>query len=65
MAAVTSVDHRLWKNQAIAAVKYDLARTRGTLTLDDFVYQQVPVDAIYDRLVATTAVQPGVAESPN
>jgi hypothetical protein len=55
LASVTNVDNRLWKKKGIAHVSYDVAGRRGRLTLDDFVYQQLPVDAIYDRLQARAA----------
>ena len=53
LAAVTSVDHRLWKKKGIAFVHYAVAGKTGRLTLDDFVYQQLPMDAIYDRVMGT------------
>lgn len=52
LSTVTSVDARLWKKKGIAVVKYDVNGTKGALTLDDFVYEQPPIDAIYDRLLA-------------
>ena len=53
LSAITSVDHRLWKKKGIAYVNYAVNGKTGRLTLDDFVYQQLPMDAIYDRVVGT------------
>lgn len=54
LSTVTSVDNRLWKKKGIATVNYDAEGRRGTIVLDDFVYQQTPIDAIYDRLLERT-----------
>lgn len=55
LSAITSVDARLWKKKGIAVVHYDVGGTKGAITLDDFVYEQPPIDAMYDRIVAATA----------
>lgn len=61
LASVTSVDSTLWKKKGIAVVNYTEAGKTKSLTLDDFIYQQKPIDAIYDRLVAVQpAGAPGV-----
>ena len=62
LSAVTSIDAKLWDKKGIAKVHYTTADKSGTITLDDFVYDQKPVDAIYDRLKAATSapVEPPV-----
>ena len=54
-ADIQSVDSKLWKKKGIAVVKYTTAGKSGSITLDDFVYQQGPIDAIYERLVPPKA----------
>ena len=52
-AAVTAVDTRLWDRKGIAYVEYTLPEgARGKFTLDDFIYDRPPIDAIYDALTA-------------
>jgi len=52
--SITGVDSRLWKKKGIAFVTYSDAGKSRTVRLDDFIYQQKPIDAIYDRLTART-----------
>ncbi|HEX8324505.1 MAG TPA: hypothetical protein VF595_11410 [Tepidisphaeraceae bacterium] len=55
LSAVTAVDTRLWKKKGIATLQYAVEGKRGSIVLDDFVYQQTPIDAMYDRVVAQTS----------
>lgn len=63
LRSVTDVDHRLWKKKGIAHVRYEVDGKKGRLTLDDFVYQQLPMDAIYDRVAAEAGVNPAAASA--
>jgi hypothetical protein len=50
---ITEVDRRLWQKKGIAYVHYDLGDGRqGRALLDDFLYEQTPIDAIYKRVEA-------------
>jgi hypothetical protein len=61
--AITEIDKRLWDRKGIAYVSYELADgTKGTLKLDDFIYDRPPTDRIYDTIVA--AVAPEAAAQP-
>ena len=51
LSGVTGVDRSKWDRKGIARVDYAVGGQSGTLTLDDFVYQREPTDAIYDRVV--------------
>lgn len=53
LSAVTAVDDSLWKKKGIAKISYDANGQKGVIVLDDFVYQQTPTDAIYDRVLAS------------
>ena len=55
LSAVAGVDDTLWKKKGIAVVTYASDGKSKSLRLDDFVYQQVPIDAIHDRLIAERA----------
>lgn len=52
LSDIQSVDSSLWKKKGIAYVNYTAGGQSGKITLDDFVYQQKPVDTIYDRILA-------------
>jgi len=56
VSSITSIDSRLWKKKGIAFVTYSDGGKKRTYRLDDFIYQQKPIDAIYDRLMAREAV---------
>lgn len=64
LSAIESIDSRLWKKKGIATVKYTVAGKSGAIMLDDFVYQQTPIDAIYDRLVPPAASAPTSDNEP-
>ncbi|MGN6727632.1 MAG: hypothetical protein ACTHLZ_17065 [Tepidisphaeraceae bacterium] len=49
-SAITAMDSKMWEKKGIAVVEYEVDGKRGSLTLDDFVYQQKPIDAIYDDI---------------
>jgi hypothetical protein len=55
--AIRELDKRQWDRKGIATVKYEVEGRTGTLTLDDFVYDQNPTDAIYDRILSYVAPQ--------
>lgn len=53
LSAIKDLDERQWDRKGIAYAKYELPdSTRGTIKLDDFVYDRPPIDAIYDRIKA-------------
>ncbi|MGC4031557.1 MAG: hypothetical protein QM754_07460 [Tepidisphaeraceae bacterium] len=52
LSAITAIDDSLWKKKGIAKLSYDTNGQKGVIILDDFVYQQTPTDAIYDRVLA-------------
>ncbi len=52
--SITAVDRRLWDKKGVAYVHFQLpgqAQTR--CTLDDFIYQREPTDAIFDKIEAS------------
>ena len=54
--AVTEIDKHLWDRKGIAYISYELADgTRGTVKLDDFIYERDPTDKIYDRIIEVVA----------
>jgi hypothetical protein len=66
-SAVTELDKSRFDKKGIVYVKYALpdatgAAATGSITLDDFVYDQEPTDQIIDRIEA--AVAPGGAAAP-
>jgi hypothetical protein len=61
---IRELDKRQWDRKGIAIVKYEVAGRAGSLTLDDFVYEQVPTDKIYDRILAYVAPPAAVASEP-
>lgn len=47
------IDKRRWKHKGIAVIDYELPDgTKGSFTLDDFYFDRVPTDAIFDRIEA-------------
>lgn len=44
---IRSIDNRKWKKKGIAYFTYASAGQERTITLDDFIYDQTPVDDIY------------------
>ncbi|MGN6506464.1 MAG: hypothetical protein ACTHM6_12970 [Tepidisphaeraceae bacterium] len=50
VSAITAMDSKMWEKKGIAVIEYEVDGKRGSLTLDDFVYQQKPIDAIYDDI---------------
>ena len=59
--AIRELDKRQWDRKGIAIVTYEVDGRMGILTLDDFVYDQDPIDAIYDRVLKY--VLPPVADA--
>jgi hypothetical protein len=52
-SAITALDQRLWDRKGIAQVEYALPEgARGKFTLDDFIYDRPPIDAMYEAIVA-------------
>ena len=58
LSSVTQIDSALWKKKGIAVVHFTDSGKKNSLTLDDFIYQQKPIDAIYDRLNSQVAEAP-------
>ncbi len=50
MASITDIDRKAWDRKGIANIGYDMGHTGGTIRLDDFVYQRVPTDLIFERI---------------
>lgn len=50
LAAIDEMDKTLWERKGISVVYYTLEGQSGTLTLDDFVYQAIPIRAIVKRI---------------
>jgi hypothetical protein len=55
LTAIRAVDDSLWKKKGIAVLTYDTGSATGTIRLDDFIYQQTPVDQIFDVVQARRA----------
>ena len=49
--AIRELDKRRWDRKGIAIVKYEVEGRGGVVTIDDFLYDQTPTDAIYDRIL--------------
>lgn len=57
LASITAVDDSKWKRKGILYVEYQLpGGGAGRLTLDDFVYDQDPTDAIGKRVLAQMGI---------
>jgi hypothetical protein len=54
-SAIRELDKRQWDRKGIAIVRYEVDGRPRILTLDDFVYEQDPIDAIYDRVLKYVA----------
>ena len=61
--AIQSLDKRLWDKKGIAFLTYSSDSKRGILKLDDFVYEQKPIDAIYDIVKARVEGRDRTAEA--
>lgn len=61
--SITALDKGLWDRKGIAYVDYALPDGKqGKLTLDDFIYERKPTDAIVDRI--TTYLTPAEDAPP-
>jgi hypothetical protein len=61
---ITQIDKRLWDRKGIAHLDYKLPDgTTGRFTLDDFLYERKPTDAIYERILKAVAPDAGTAAS--
>jgi hypothetical protein len=55
--AVRAIDKTRWERKGIAQLDYELTGgQKGTVTLDDFVYQQRPTDDIFAHIERYTAI---------
>jgi len=52
---ITTIDKRQWDRKGIAYVEYEVNGAHGRLKLDDFIYERVPTDQIYDEIVKFVA----------
>lgn len=53
VSEIESIDNSLWKRKGIARVSYRQAGGEsGQITLDDFIYQRDPIDAIHEKLMS-------------
>jgi hypothetical protein len=57
LTAITDIDKRLWDRKGIARISYEADGKSGVLTLDDFIYDQKPIDRIYDKVIAYAKAQ--------
>ena len=49
--AITAIDKTDWDRKGIADIEYELpTHAKGTLRLDDFIYDRDPTDAIFKRV---------------
>jgi hypothetical protein len=57
--AITSIDKTDWERKGIAYLHYELPGpgAKGRLTLDDFVYERDPTDAIFKHVQRATGVE--------
>lgn len=60
---IVSVDQRLWDRKGIAYVDYDLGSEKGRITLDDFIYQRPPIDAMHKAI--TEFISPPETNTPS
>lgn len=59
LSAITQIDKSKWDRKGIAHLNYELpSGQKGTITLDDFVYDRPPTD----RILETIEAKLGVAE---
>jgi len=45
---IKSVDPTQWKKKGIAILQYEVNGRTGAIKLDDFIYEQKPIDSIYE-----------------
>jgi hypothetical protein len=51
LPAIRELDQSIWDRKGIARVAYTLSDDRsGTAKIDDFVYDRIPTDQIYDQI---------------
>jgi len=63
LTAVTQIDKSKWDRKGIAKLDYELpSGQKGTLTLDDFVYDRPPTDRILETIEAKLGV--GATSTP-
>ena len=55
--SITAVDQRLWDRKGIAYVDYEQENRAGRITLDDFIYDRDPIDAIHKRITSALAAE--------
>ena len=62
LASITQIDKSKWDRKGIAKLDYELATgQKGTVTLDDFVYDRPPTDRILEEIEAKLGVSTEVA----
>jgi hypothetical protein len=56
---IVRIDKQLWERKGIAHVDYETPEGRqGRITLDDFIYDRQPTDAIYARIEQFVGIAP-------
>ncbi|HEV2295639.1 MAG TPA: hypothetical protein VGR35_17460 [Tepidisphaeraceae bacterium] len=55
---ITRIDKRLWDRKGIAFLDYEAGQAKGTIKLDDFVYERQPTDQIFERIEQEIAPAP-------
>jgi hypothetical protein len=64
LSRVRRIDRQKWDRKGIAYLDYELeGGTKGTVRLDDFIYERVPTDEIFKRV--ENAVAPGEQPTAN
>jgi hypothetical protein len=61
---ITELKSELWDRKGIAILTYESGGKTGQITLDDFVYERKPTDAIYERVKASLSGGESVAVEP-
>ena len=66
LEAITQIDLSQWDRKGIARLSYELpAGPKGTLTLDDFIYDRPPTDRILDAVKTKLNVTEDPAPAPS
>lgn len=63
--SITEIDSSRWQRKGIATMTYEAAGRSGTLKLDDFIYDQKPIDAIYEVIAKRHGVWVDLKAKPD
>lgn len=63
--SITEIDKRQWDRKGIAHISYELGGgQKGTIRLDDFIYEREPTDEIFKRVEEHVAPNVSTDETP-